>query len=104
MLAMDDGSGCNEVLGNTPILMEHCADDEVVPLECARAMRDALLALGGKVEWKEYPRGSHWLKSPEGLDDLARFLKEHVFREETAGGAVDSADGSQSSSNQLPEG
>ncbi len=40
---------------NIPILMAHGTQDPVVSLALARSSRDAMMALGYKVEWREYP-------------------------------------------------
>ncbi len=39
----------------TPIFMAHGQHDPVVPIERGKASRDALVALGHRVEWHEYP-------------------------------------------------
>ena len=38
-----------------PIFMAHGSQDPMIPLDRARASRDALAALGYAVEWREYP-------------------------------------------------
>jgi phospholipase/carboxylesterase len=58
----------------TPIFMGHGRDDTVVPIDWARASRDALLDLGCSVQWHEYAI-PHSV-SEEELRDLARFLGE----------------------------
>jgi phospholipase/carboxylesterase len=40
---------------DVPIFMGHGTADEIVPLRAGQAGRDALIALGCKVEWHEYP-------------------------------------------------
>ncbi len=60
--------------GNTPILMMHGQDDEVVPVEAARRSRDHLLALGYSVEWQEYPVG-HSL-SPEQIERIDQWMMD----------------------------
>lgn len=40
---------------DTPVFLVHGLADPVIPLERARASRDALRALGQPVEWHEYP-------------------------------------------------
>lgn len=64
----------NEVLKNTPILLEHCLDDGTVLFASGQQLRDTLREFGATVQWKEYPAGGHWFKSPEGLEDLTAFL------------------------------
>jgi phospholipase/carboxylesterase len=39
----------------TPIFMAHGTQDAVIPIGRARQSRDVLLALGHRVEWREYP-------------------------------------------------
>ena len=68
-----------DVVRNTPILMQHCIDDSVVPIARGWAARDALQRFGGQVTWKEYNTGGHWLQSPLGCDDTVAFLREHVL-------------------------
>ncbi len=59
---------------STPIFMGHGRDDSVVPLARGQASRDALLALGHRVQWHEYAI-PHSV-SEEEIEDLARFLDE----------------------------
>lgn len=40
---------------DTPVFLVHGSADPVIPIERARASRDALRALGQPVEWHEYP-------------------------------------------------
>ncbi|KAK3384021.1 Alpha/Beta hydrolase protein [Lasiosphaeria ovina] len=74
------GGDLSAVLRDTPVLLEHCADDRTVPVANGRRMRDTLRAFGGKVvEWCEYPEGGHWFCSPQGMDDLVAFVRGNVF-------------------------
>lgn len=66
------------VFRNTPVLMEHCADDQTVKFQYGVAARDALESFGARVEWKEYWDGGHWFKSPEGIEDAVEFIRKHV--------------------------
>ncbi|KAJ0108858.1 hypothetical protein J7T55_011352 [Diaporthe amygdali] len=70
------GTPSDELLRNTPILLEHCVDDPTVLFEGGKQLRQQLEGYGATVEWREYPDGGHWFKSPEGLDDLVRFLNK----------------------------
>lgn len=62
----------------TPIFMAHGLQDDVVPLARAAWSRDALLQLGARVQWHEYPM-AHSV-CPEEIADLGRFLA-HVLGE-----------------------
>lgn len=66
----------NEVVVNTPVLLEHCMDDQTVLVASGRQLRDTLRGFGANVEWKEYSEGGHWFKSPEGLQILKAFLEK----------------------------
>ncbi|KAI1662750.1 alpha/beta-hydrolase [Daldinia decipiens] len=75
----------SHVVQNTPVLLEHCADDPLVLVQNGRGLRDVLLAFGAQVEWKEYPNGGHWFNSPAGMDDVVDFLTKHLGEESFAG-------------------
>lgn len=64
------------VLITTPVLLEHCADDTTVPVRFGRTCRDFLTRIGVDVTYKEYQEGGHWIKSPQGIDDIAAFLEK----------------------------
>lgn len=72
----DGSAGDDDVLRNTPMLMEHCVDDPLVLVQNGRQLRDILTGFGATVEWHEYPDGGHWFHGPEGLDDVVAFLKK----------------------------
>ncbi|KAI0332801.1 alpha/beta-hydrolase [Cubamyces sp. BRFM 1775] len=67
------------VLRNTPVLLEHCADDPLVRLQNGYGMRDTLREFGAEVEWKEYPSGGHWFNTPAGMDDAVEFINRRVL-------------------------
>ena len=56
-----------------PILMAHGTQDPVVPLALARSSRDAMAALGFKVEWREYPM-QHSLCAQE-VEEISGWLQ-----------------------------
>lgn len=64
----------------TPIFLSHSTNDEIVPVENGRLLRDCLEELGMKVTWKEYSDGGHWIYEPEdedirnGIDDIEDFV------------------------------
>ena len=45
----------NAANGDAPIFMAHGSQDPMIPIDRARASRDALARLGYAVEWREYP-------------------------------------------------
>ena len=55
-----------------PILMAHGSYDPMIPMARAQQSRDALQALGYKVDWREYPM-PHSV-CPEEIADIAAFL------------------------------
>jgi len=62
---------------DTPILLTHCKDDQVVPIANGRELRDALAAIpsGSVITWKEYEDGGHWINEPRGVDDIVHFIQ-----------------------------
>lgn len=64
----------------TPVLLCHSTDDDVVPVQHGRALRDILNLLPEtvEVEWHEYEDGGHWINEPQGVDDLVSFIKRHM--------------------------
>ncbi|KAM4062747.1 phospholipase/Carboxylesterase [Hirsutella rhossiliensis] len=56
----DDVPTSNEVLRNTPVLLEHCVDDPLVLVANGRVLRDTLVGFGAQVLWNEYQQGGHW--------------------------------------------
>ncbi|KAI0480594.1 phospholipase/carboxylesterase family protein [Xylariaceae sp. FL0804] len=85
-LGLGDGAPVvsDSVLRRTPVLLEHCADDPLVPVWKGHEMSHTLLEFGATIEWREYPTGGHWFNSPAGADDAVWFLKKYVLdREES---------------------
>lgn len=62
---------------STPVLLCHSSDDDVVPVQNGRALRD-ILEQTQEVEWHEYVDGGHWVNEPQGVDDIASFLRRHM--------------------------
>ncbi|KAB5578759.1 Alpha/Beta hydrolase protein [Coniochaeta sp. 2T2.1] len=66
---------------DTPILLEHARNDEVVPVANGRHMRDLLEKLGlGNIEWWEYEDGGHWINEPKGWNRFYAFLLDWMYR------------------------
>ncbi|KAI0132913.1 Alpha/Beta hydrolase protein [Xylariales sp. AK1849] len=60
-----------------PVFLGHGIDDAYVDIELGRQAAYTLRKIGLKVEWHEYSgaeQEGHWLKEPEELDDIIRFL------------------------------
>jgi predicted esterase len=79
VLGLEGASEDDEVLRNTPMLLEHCVDDPLILIANGRGLRDTLRSFGSQVTWKEYPNGGHWFNSPAGMDDAVNFLKNHIL-------------------------
>ncbi len=65
----DEASAANR---DVPIFLAHGRADPLIPLARAQQARDLLLALGYRVEWREYPI-PHAVSPPE-IADIARWL------------------------------
>lgn len=59
----------------TPVFFGHGDDDEVVDVELGRQLCEALMKMNMLVTKKEYGDCGHWVKEPEGFDDLVAFLQ-----------------------------
>lgn len=44
-----------------PVFLAHCKDDDMVPIENGRNLRQDLERRGLDVTWKEYEVGGHWI-------------------------------------------
>lgn len=60
-----------------PIFLSHSSDDDIVPVQNGRALR-GILEKSQTVEWHEYEDGGHWINEPQGVDDIASFLRRHM--------------------------
>ncbi len=78
VLSLEGVSDNDELIRNTPVLLEHCVDDPLILIEHGYAVRDTLLGFGAQVTWKDYPLGGHWFNSPAGIDDAVEFLNNHI--------------------------
>jgi phospholipase/carboxylesterase len=61
---------------DTPVFMAHGVQDPMIPITRAITSRQALLALGYRLEWHEYPMG-HGVCLEE-IRDISRWL-QHVY-------------------------
>ncbi|CEJ92478.1 Putative Acyl-protein thioesterase 1 [[Torrubiella] hemipterigena] len=74
VLQIQDAPTHSDVLKNTPMLLEHCADDPLVPVDWGKKQAEVLHSFGANITWKEYPTGGHWFNAPQGMDDVVEFL------------------------------
>ncbi|WPG98075.1 Hypothetical protein R9X50_00086100 [Acrodontium crateriforme] len=58
----------------TPLMLQHCKNDDVVALHYGEELRNYLTTVGMSVEWRVYDSGGHWFNEPNGIDDLVVFL------------------------------
>ncbi|KAL9468475.1 hypothetical protein ACSS6W_010169 [Trichoderma asperelloides] len=63
---------------STPVILEHCHDDEVIDIKSGTRMRDFLSQLDMDVDWHEYQDGGHWFNEPQGVDDFVGFLRRYM--------------------------
>ncbi|PHH78408.1 hypothetical protein CDD83_3979 [Cordyceps sp. RAO-2017] len=71
------GRGSRLALLQTPVLLAHGADNAFVDAELGREACDTLALLGFSPSWFEYvgaDEEGHWIKEPEGVDDIYHFL------------------------------
>ncbi|XDG01036.1 hypothetical protein ABKA04_000651 [Annulohypoxylon sp. FPYF3050] len=59
---------------STPVFLGHAIDDEVVPIQNGKRMRDILRDLNFSVDFHEYQDGGHWINEPAGVDDIVNFV------------------------------
>ncbi|KAK3334083.1 Alpha/Beta hydrolase protein [Cercophora scortea] len=79
LVETDEVPADDEMIRNTPVLLQHNRDDEIVRVEDGRELRDTLRRFGATVTWQEYPSGGHWLHEPKGVEDVAAWLTKYVF-------------------------
>ncbi|XXG99276.1 hypothetical protein Hte_005613 [Hypoxylon texense] len=88
VLGLDDVPDHGRAVQNTPVLLEHCANDPLVLVQNGRGLCATLRGFGAQVEWKEYPDGGHWFNSPAGMDDVVTFLNAHLGLGGSAGASA----------------
>ena len=73
----DDASA---ILRSTPVFLSHGTDDAFVSVDLGREATRILQRTGISVEWHEFTgteNDAHWVKEPEGFDQIVRFLERH---------------------------
>ncbi|KAI1467711.1 phospholipase/Carboxylesterase [Daldinia caldariorum] len=65
----------------TNVFLGHCKDDAVIPIKEGRSLRDTFARRAGTVvEFHAYEDGGHWINEPQGVDDIAAFLRYNTAR------------------------
>ncbi|KAF2258194.1 hypothetical protein CC78DRAFT_549321 [Lojkania enalia] len=62
----------------TRVLLEHCEDDEVVPIGSGKDLEEGLTVLGRYVEIKYYDDIRHWVNKPTGIDDMMALIEQRL--------------------------
>ncbi|KAH7087723.1 Phospholipase/carboxylesterase/thioesterase [Paraphoma chrysanthemicola] len=68
-----------------PVLLQHCEDDDVVPIANGQDLRERLGMMGFEVQWQSFEEGGHWLNEPNGMDGIVRFIWQIIHANEEAG-------------------
>jgi lysophospholipase-2 len=68
---------------STPVFLSHGTDDAWVSVELGRQASRILQQIMVHVEWNEFTGAEgdgHWIKEPEGFDQILRFLEDGIAR------------------------
>ncbi|KAL7788313.1 Alpha/Beta hydrolase protein [Trichoderma ceciliae] len=65
-----------EQLKSTPILLQHCHDDDIISVQSGLLLRNFIGRLGLSVTFYDYEDGGHWVNEPQGVDDFVDFLRK----------------------------
>ncbi|CAG5187561.1 uncharacterized protein ALTATR162_LOCUS11729 [Alternaria atra] len=77
----DEVQGITKVPGRVqdvlkmPVLLQHCKDDDIVPVENGDDLKKRLEEMNMCVKWECFDDGGHWLNEPEGMDGLVDFIQ-----------------------------
>lgn len=63
----------------TPVFLSHSKDDNVVPIGNGVRLSQCLADICESIEWRTYEDGGHWVKEPQGVDDMVNFIKSKVL-------------------------
>jgi predicted esterase len=58
-----------------PVLLQHCKDDDIVPVENGDGLMERLEEMNMCVKWECFDDGGHWLNEPKGMDGLVDFIQ-----------------------------
>lgn len=67
---------------DTPVLLSHSIDDDIINITNGRDQRDALVGAGMQVQWCQYQDGGHWVHEPTGVGESAdcNFVHELIMQ------------------------
>ncbi|PKY05544.1 alpha/beta-hydrolase [Aspergillus campestris IBT 28561] len=71
---------------STPVFLSHGTDDAWVPVEQGRQAAQILQQSTIQVEWNEFSGAEgdgHWIKEPEGFDQILQFVEKQRDRNQT---------------------
>ncbi|PLB40604.1 alpha/beta hydrolase [Aspergillus candidus] len=71
---------------STPVFLSHGTDDAWVPVEQGRQAAQILQQITIQVEWNEFSGAEgdgHWIKEPEGFDQVLQFVEKQRDRNQT---------------------
>ena len=75
-----DDDDSSAILRSTPVFLSHGTDDAFVSVDLGREATRVLQQAGIAVEWYEFvgaENDGHWVKEPEGFDQIVRFLESY---------------------------
>ena len=75
-----DDDDSSAILRSTPVFLSHGTDDAFVSVDLGREATRVLQRVGIAVEWHEFTgaeNDGHWVKEPEGFDQIVRFLESY---------------------------
>ncbi|KJZ75715.1 hypothetical protein HIM_04872 [Hirsutella minnesotensis 3608] len=102
------GQGSHLPLLRTPVFLYHGTDDALVDAEPGREAYDTFNVMGFFPKWSEYSGAEemgHWIKEPEGIDDICSFIRCDVLgemRHETRRAVLDVEDVSEDQGGMKP--
>lgn len=76
----ETGDDASSILRSTPVFLSHGTDDAFVSVDLGREATRVLQRAGIAVEWHEFAgaeNDGHWVKEPEGFDQIVSFLESH---------------------------
>lgn len=75
-----DDDDSSAILRSNPVFLSHGTDDAFVSVDLGREATRVLQRVGIAVEWHEFTgaeNDGHWVKEPEGFDQIVCFLESY---------------------------